>query len=271
MQENEIVDMIKKYGVSSNDRVILNGGEPTLHPNLIKFLQLFHMTGAEIVLYTNGRKLKDNDYCYKLVQMVERIVIPIHGEESVHDVITRKKGSFHDTMYGIRNVLEIDNKKLEIKFIVTNDMILSDFSINEFLINNRYNPNNLALTGVVSTNVSQFNKFPLPSSDELGKYISRQLNSLIYNFTGSIKLFDCELCHLTDELREYIDNLPLEVDNRINYNFFYFDGKYNTGKLIHYNEIRHCEKCNLTNICRRITDACIVLEICHNRKKIVLE
>ena len=66
MQENEIVDMIKKYGVSSNDRVILNGGEPTLHPNLIKILQLFHKTGAEIVLYTNGRKLKEG-FIYKWI------------------------------------------------------------------------------------------------------------------------------------------------------------------------------------------------------------
>lgn len=85
------MELIVKYKVSSNDRIIINGGEPTLHPELLEIIRLFHKTGAEIIVYTNGRKLRDADYCCKLVKMVNRIVVPVHGEESVHDNITQKK------------------------------------------------------------------------------------------------------------------------------------------------------------------------------------
>ena len=271
IHKNDIIEILMKYKVSSNDRIIINGGEPTLHPELLEIIRLFHKTGAEIIVYTNGRKLKDVDYCCKLVRMVNRIVVPVHGEESVHDNITQKKGSFIDTICGIKNILMLNSSKLELKFIVTKNMICSDFSINNFLFCNHYEPSSVALTGVVPTAVSQLNNVSLPSPDELGKYVSCQLDELIFKYNGSIKLFDCELCRLTHELREYIDKLPLEVDNHIYYNYYYFEVKYRSGKLIRYNDDRKCENCNLTNICRRISDACIVLELCHDAKKIVLE
>ena len=42
-------------------------------------------------------------------------------------------------------------------------------------------------------------------------------------------------------------------------------------KYENHTDIPKCENCNQTNICRRISDACIVLELCHDAKKIVLE
>ena len=271
IKENDVVKAIKKYNISSFDRVILNGGEPTLHPGLLNIARLLYETGAEIVLYTNGRKLKNKAYCNELVKMVDRVVIPIHGEESVHDFITQKKDSYSDTICGIGNVLMADNRKLELKFIVTDDMIHSFFSITDFLLHHNFNPYSIVLTGVVPTMVSQINQVSPPSSNDLGEYISYQLNNLLQVFSGSIKLFDCELCHLSEDIRAYIYALPLKNNNHLKYDYYYFDGKYNTGKLIHYNNNRECKECSWINICRRISDACIVLEIGQGYKKIVLE
>lgn len=262
---------IRKYNISSEDRVVINGGEPTLHYGLLEMLTIIHDTGAQIVLYTNGRKLKEKDYCIKLGRLVNRIVIPIHGNNVVHDSITQKPGSYFETMQGLSNMTKFAQEKLELKFIVTDKMINSSFSISNFLKDNSFSPNSIALTGVVDTKVCKENSFPQPSPEILGIYVSSQLDDLFRFFNGSIKLFDCRLCYLSSHIMKFIESLPLSIDNNTAYDYYYFDGKYKDGKSIKYNDNRPCTNCKYINICRSVLDSCAVLEIYSDRKKIVLE
>lgn len=82
-------------------------GEPTLHPKLPFFISMAHGAGyRSIGLVTNGRRLAYPDYCDKLIELgLSEVTISIHGHRAAtHDALTRTKGSFDQTMAGLRNV-----------------------------------------------------------------------------------------------------------------------------------------------------------------------
>lgn len=110
----------------------ITGGEPTLLgmdlPYILK--EIFsHFEDVHVMILSNGRAFADTNYtaAFSLFQSKEILFeIPIHGFNiKTHDLITQAKGSFDQTMCGIKNLIaceisvgiRIVVSKLNIKFI----------------------------------------------------------------------------------------------------------------------------------------------------------
>jgi MoaA/NifB/PqqE/SkfB family radical SAM enzyme len=87
--------------------VLFTCGEPTLHPRLPAFVASARESAyTSIGLVTNGRRLSYEAYCTSLLEAgLTEVTISIHGADArQHDALTRTRGSFEQTLGGIRNV-----------------------------------------------------------------------------------------------------------------------------------------------------------------------
>ena len=117
---DNMVTYLEKQRLLASDRIIINGGEPLLHPDVVKIFFALKDFNCEVLVYTNGRLLEnipDN-----IVNNKFRFIIPWHGDEHTHDGITRVNGSYRETMCGIKHILN-SMAFVEIKIIVNSSML----------------------------------------------------------------------------------------------------------------------------------------------------
>lgn len=109
-------DMFKKVLIDIIDdgkfkNLILSGAEVTTFDDLDKYVQFAASLGwfKKIQIQTNGRRLCDKEYVKHLIDCgVNEFFVSIYGLEEVHDSITRIRGSFRETMEGLKNLEAFD-------------------------------------------------------------------------------------------------------------------------------------------------------------------
>lgn len=109
----------KKMGATT---VVFTGGEPTLHPQIIKIVSEAKKLGyRRLQLQTNGRTLCDEKFLIELIKAgINEISPAVHGPNPlIHDKLTHSPGSFIQTITGIKNA-----KKHRI-YTLTNTVITS--------------------------------------------------------------------------------------------------------------------------------------------------
>lgn len=107
------------------EHLTITGGEPFLLKKdifrLFSYLKE-HLNRTEYLLLTNGRVLADPEYfeCFRETFPENGIVgIPIHGYDAVtHDGITRAKGSFQQTMTGLKRLMGT-KIRVELRIVVS--------------------------------------------------------------------------------------------------------------------------------------------------------
>jgi MoaA/NifB/PqqE/SkfB family radical SAM enzyme len=85
------------------DPVMLAGGEPTLHRDLLQIAELLSSRGAAVRVFTNGLRLADPAYAAAAVAAgITRFEIPFYGADAVtHEAVTRRRGSFNGTLAAV--------------------------------------------------------------------------------------------------------------------------------------------------------------------------
>lgn len=183
----EIVRYLEDRNVKSSDRIILNGGEPFLHTQIIEVLKSVSVFNCEILIYTNGRLLDKYDFGF-LTQKY-RFIVPIHGHRELHDKITRCKGSFDETSYGLCHLAKYDCK-VDIKIILNPVMVsnrtefaqtISDLDLLE------YN-NAVHITKMADTIVSKRNGIPSVSNNVASIYTALLFDH--FRDKRIVKIFD---------------------------------------------------------------------------------
>ena len=90
------------------ERLILSGGEPTIHPKYIDFIKLGRLAGYDhIQTVTNGRLFKYPEFLKRCVDAgLREITFSIHGPNAkIHDALVGVKGAFDEEVEGLRNAL----------------------------------------------------------------------------------------------------------------------------------------------------------------------
>ncbi len=127
-KNSEIIKQIKnKEGAT---HINFTGGEPTLSPNLIKYIKLARTAGYKTIsLYTNACRFKDNAYTKSLKHagLSKAIVSIQHFNPLMADIITNTKSSFNNKVCGLKNLI---TKKID---IIANIVI---FSLNYKILKN---------------------------------------------------------------------------------------------------------------------------------------
>lgn len=114
-QINKIFDEISKIGCN---KVIISGGEPLLHNDVIDLLNFGKSTfGFEIGLITNGT-LIDNNFAKKLSRAVDYVQVSIDGTSPEENDVVRGSGTFQKAMKATKLLGENDIK-VTVNFVVT--------------------------------------------------------------------------------------------------------------------------------------------------------
>jgi radical SAM protein with 4Fe4S-binding SPASM domain len=124
-QWKEVIDRLSQIGVFI---LTFTGGEPTMREDLPELLQYAQNKGMVTGLITNGRKLKDNAYVKTLEDAgLDFVQVTLESHlPKVHDLITATKGSWKETVSGIKNAVKS-------QIYVTTNTTLSKYNAPDFL------------------------------------------------------------------------------------------------------------------------------------------
>lgn len=128
------LEHLRRYRLMGVEALDLDGGEPTLYPQLFPLIACAKKLGyTRITVTTNGRALADRSFASALLLSgITDLLISIHGHESaMHDYHTRRKGSFEETTRGIANAVRLKPRRmsLAVNTMITdkNASSMSDF------------------------------------------------------------------------------------------------------------------------------------------------
>lgn len=89
-------------------RLILSGGEPTIHPDYVAFIKLGRRAGyPKIQTVTNGRMFAYPEFLQRCLDAgLGEITFSIHGSNAkIHDALVGTKGAFDQELRGLHNAL----------------------------------------------------------------------------------------------------------------------------------------------------------------------
>jgi radical SAM protein with 4Fe4S-binding SPASM domain len=124
-QWKKVIDRLHQIGVFI---LTFTGGEPTLREDLPDLLLYAQNKGMVTGLITNGRRLKDKNYVKTLEKVgldFVQVTLESHKAE-IHDFMTGTKGSWKETVAGIKNVIPT-------KIYATTNTTLSQHNASDFL------------------------------------------------------------------------------------------------------------------------------------------
>ena len=90
------------------ERLILSGGEPTIHPQYVDFIRLGRMAGyPKIQTVTNGRMFAYREFLVRCIDAgLDEITFSIHGPNArIHDALVGVKGAYEEEITGLQHAL----------------------------------------------------------------------------------------------------------------------------------------------------------------------
>ncbi|PCJ54715.1 MAG: radical SAM protein [Candidatus Hydrogenedentota bacterium] len=94
------------YGDTSID---IQGGEPTIHPEILELISYCHEIGLYPTLITNGQVLADIDKLQKFKDAgVRDFLVSLHGIDDLHDEVVVRKGAYKKIIQALENMVALD-------------------------------------------------------------------------------------------------------------------------------------------------------------------
>lgn len=257
------------------DRVVLNGGEPTLHADIIRMTEAAKDYGVEVVLYTNGTQLALRTLATDILSAgIDRITIPIHGERDLHDSVSEHIGSYDAVCQGLDKLVECAKRPvLELKFVVTEQMAMDCFKNMDFV--NRYVDSGALMgavvAGQVNTRVSALSSMSFRQTDVVSEYIANSIDEV--SKLCPVKVYDVECCRLPKKFKRWFEGLMVVNDIPL-YEYYFIDANCRAPRRLTYASVRRltqCRQCSYAHFCRSIVDGYLVMEIKDGYKSLVLE
>ncbi len=101
---DNVLDEIK--ACPSGTCLDLFGGEPTLYPHFLELIEFLKSNDASYQIATNGRRFADRDFARRVLGCRPAMIrTSLYGARAKsHDALTRVKGSWQETVNGLRNM-----------------------------------------------------------------------------------------------------------------------------------------------------------------------
>jgi len=101
------------------DRVMLAGGEPTLHAELVPIVELL-AGAAQVELFTNALRLADAAYADAVTAAgITDYEVALYGADAPsHEAVTRRRGSFEQTLDALA-VLAAQRVRVNVRLLVS--------------------------------------------------------------------------------------------------------------------------------------------------------
>jgi MoaA/NifB/PqqE/SkfB family radical SAM enzyme len=107
-------------------RLILSGGEPTMHPNFLEFVKLGKRAGyRRVQTVTNGRMFSYPEFLSTAAENgLDEITFSLHGHTAkLHDALVGTPGAFEQEVAGLKAALGSD------RFIVNLDIVINKMNV----------------------------------------------------------------------------------------------------------------------------------------------
>ena len=254
----DFFNYLEKNAISSNDRVIINGGEPFLHSEIDEILFGLIKYKCEVLIYSNGRNIVKHNLA--ALSNKFRFIIPIHGYETLHDRITGIAGSYKEMIAGLDILNESTTCLVDIKIIINKYMVTEDCNGTQLiksLEKLKFN-NAVHITKMADTIVSRRNHCKSVTNEEASHFTRllyeyyKQDNKIIKLFDTCIQYCGIEKCDLVKKYTE-----PIVV---------YFKDKNQFRKMKLKRKESICrKKCQLSDRCMSAVDEYKVLEYFNNK------
>ena len=182
------------------DHIELSGGEPTLYPDFLPFLDfLTSVLGMNINILTNSTMFGKESFLNNFTKSSRgktRIITAIYSHlPMVHDSITRRTNSFNSTLQGVNNLIA-NGIPVGLKTIIQKKNYqglarLSEFLINNFDENVSFSYHSMDLRGLALDNKNDTAVELL----QMAPYLEEALD-IFLDYNRSVKVYSVPLCIL---------------------------------------------------------------------------
>ena len=247
-------ERLRKYR-GEYTKLLITGGEPTIHRNIIQILDEAHRLGYEITLETNARVINDSNLLEK-IEIVKLVVIT-HLESYnpiIHDALSRTQGSFYQTVSAVMK-LRKTCEKLFIKVMITKlnyrDILLTAKFISKLKADRIWfvflDPSGYAC---------RYFSTIVPTYTTIRPYLDNALSWLMANTKIEIRLENFPYCCVDDESRSFIW-FQTTVNQREMFGCFPSKKKDDTyyciiEKLKRKKKIASCSNCKYSHVCEGV-------------------
>jgi MoaA/NifB/PqqE/SkfB family radical SAM enzyme len=192
---DEVISALGRYREAGYHLVDLDGGEPTLHPDLMKVIaEARSLDYRRITVITNGRRLSYPAFAETLAESgVDEVLVSLHAPESVLQArLTGVEASFAQTAAGLENILKFINnpERVGVNTTLVTDNLEGLSDLAEFLAGLGVRRWNLQ----VVTPFGRAKASQLPAEQELTDRLSRVLTDPPQGM--QIQVINCPPCLL---------------------------------------------------------------------------
>lgn len=156
---SDIKKAIDNLFLNKNEPLVLSGGEPAIRDDLIQIVDYGNSKGYSVSITSNGRMFKEKCFSEQLSKSgAKSVIICLHAATpELHDAITQSEGSFDETIYGIRNLLD-SNICVVIKIMVNKLNYKNLEDIVDYIAQNIPNVNSIVFASLNITGSASINK-----------------------------------------------------------------------------------------------------------------
>lgn len=200
--KNEILLIRKKY-----DFINIMGREPTLRKDILEILDFArNLDFKQVGITSNGRLFSYPQFTKRVLDKgVNQIAVSISGAKSqTHDKQTKVKGSFEQTISGIKNIIQMSSDDIS---------LLVNFTLNKLNMNelkealtllNSIGVKEINILNIAPLSSRSNNKSLIAKMSQAGKHLKDVLKNAKAEYPETkILLVEFLPCALPPELREY--------------------------------------------------------------------
>jgi MoaA/NifB/PqqE/SkfB family radical SAM enzyme len=236
----------RKKGMS---RLILSGGEPTMHPNFLDFVKLGKRAGyPKVQTVTNGRMFKYPEFLETAANNgLDEITFSLHGHTAkLHDALVGTPGAFVEETAGLKAALASG------RFIINIDIVINKQNI-------KHLPDMLEL--FIGWGVQEFDLLHIIP---FGNAWSDAKDHLFYDLDGNLEYLQKTFAYArrpdihiwlnrfpppyTEGFEDLIQD-PYKLNDEVRGRREEFDKYLSLGKKLSCREPERCKYCYLQNLC----------------------
>jgi MoaA/NifB/PqqE/SkfB family radical SAM enzyme len=236
----------RKKGMS---RLILSGGEPTMHPNFLDFVKLGKRAGyPKVQTVTNGRMFKYPEFLETAAKNgLDEITFSLHGHTAkLHDALVGTPGAFADETAGLKAALASG------RFIINIDIVINKQNI-------KHLPE--MLETFIGWGVKEFDLLHIIP---FGNAWSDARDHLFYDLDGNLEYLQRTFAYArrpdihiwlnrfpppyTEGFEDLIQD-PYKLNDEVRGRREEFDKYLSLGKKLSCREPERCKYCYLQNLC----------------------
>jgi len=106
-KSKEIFDTLRYY--YGNNAIDIQGGEPTIHPDILEMIRYCDEIGLYPTLITNGLVLAKKEKLQEFKEAgIRDFLVSLHGIGDIHDEVVCRKGAYEKIIAAIENMVELD-------------------------------------------------------------------------------------------------------------------------------------------------------------------